>query len=166
MFSYRPNRFVVVAAAGLAALTYAGVQAGSTDPNGDGCVDLQDYALFQGALTGPACVPAGTAVTPRIVKSYLAEDVSTSMLLVPVVAGDTGFVVTDVMLDGLLCRRLDISERNPASGSTELKAVLTSENGLVFHWNSGIAFAAGTEIWITPAPGQACDLVTISGHTQ
>ncbi len=166
MLSNRLSGSVVVLGLGLAALAYAVAQAGSADANCDGCVDLQDYAQLQGELTGPGCVPLGTGSAAHEVKSYVAEAVDGSLLLVPFAPGETGFVMTDLTLEGSLCRRLMVNERNPINGTVELKAMLTTTDGFTFQWNSGIAFAAGMEVWIEPAPDQSCDFVMMSGHTQ
>lgn len=165
MFSNRFGGSVLVLGLALGAIVYAVARAGSSDVNCDGCVDLEDYATLQGEITGPGCVPlGGTAFEP--VRSYLTRNVDGSQLLIPVVPGDNGFVVTDVMLDGAFCRRVAVTERNPATGVGELKMILISAHGFISHWNSGIAFTSGMEVWIEPDTDQTCEVVFMSGHTQ
>jgi len=58
------------------------------DANGDGCIDLADYAAMQSTMTGPSC-------TPHQVRSFHAEG-NESFELVDMVPGAQGFIVTDM----------------------------------------------------------------------
>lgn len=158
MLSNRIGGFFVVAGLGLATLVYAAAQAGTSDANCDGCVDLQDYAQLQGSFTGPGC-------TPQEIKSYIAENVAGNRLLVSSVPGGTGLVVTDVFFAGTSCKNLLVTERDPSSGNVELKIRLTDSDGHAFHWNSGVSFTAGMEIWVQPGTGLTCDSLMMSGYT-
>ncbi len=128
------------------------------DANDDGCVDLADYAIMQQEFTGPDCV------RKEILSFYGAGD-SGTIVIIPQVPGENGFVVTDI-----LCRADSISAAivqlvEEFGDETEIKLRFVGpdyQNPTELHFNSGIPFRSGSRVMIS---GPSLRDVTISGYT-
>lgn len=141
---------LVIGASGVASLAQLG-----PDANGDGCVDLRDYAEVQRGLTGPDCVPR-KAVSFWVELTPGPFGMGSAIISLP-----TGVVITDVRTSrtlGDFSGRIQFTQMG--SGETKYK---TTE-GTSF--TTGIAFDfPGFELeWIDEGLKDPVEIF-LSGYT-
>lgn len=147
----------VAVVAGPVVLLRAGV-----DGDGDGCVDLRDYALMQTGFTGPGCAP-------REIVSFFAEGAE-EFILVPVVPGVNGIVVTDLICQRTVAVNVTLVQESGREEATKLKATFGASSTTnagdqrSYHLNTGIPFAAGSTIKAL-ASGTGVTPLTVVGYT-
>jgi len=135
------------------------------DANGDGCIDLADYAAMQSTMTGPSC-------TPHQVRSFHAEG-NESFELVDMVPGAQGFIVTDIIATERLAPPFTVRLVQDDGKQLETKLAVTLGAGGTdadlgharsYHLESGIVFDAGTTIQVESSTVNLIGL-TVSGYT-
>lgn len=149
-------------AAGLMTIPVLILHAG-TDSNGDGCVDLKDFAILQANMNGPDCSEAAgnSQCADHSIASFFVEGVG-ELEIVSLVPGVTGFVVTDVLIRTVVAESVEL--KSSFGGPTETLAKFWGEGpGRSFHLQSGVVLPAGAQVFVDT--GSALMSVTISGYT-
>lgn len=135
------------------------------DTNGDGCVDLADYAAMQSTMTGPACIP-GEA------RSFYAEG-KESFELVDFAPGDQGFIVTDILAAERLAPPFTVRLIQDDGQNLETKMAVTmgsagttvhQGDSRSYHLETGVPFAAGSSIQVVTETENLVGL-TVTGYT-
>ena len=149
----RLTLFVLLGAAVMAVpLMFANA---NIDGNCDGCVDLADYAIMQREFTGPGC-------PPREVRSFYGIGAG-SIVVIPDVPGENGFVVTDIICRHDWTSPILVSLVEEFAGESEVKSRFwMPEIERVLHFNSGIPLRSGSRLIVD---GTLLKDVTISGYT-
>ena len=149
----RLTLFVLLGAAVMAVpLMFANA---NIDGNCDGCVDLADYAIMQREFTGPGC-------PPREVRSFYGIGTG-SIVVIPEVPGENGFVVTDIICRHDWTTPILVSLVEEFAGESEVKSRFRMpELEYALHFNSGIPLRSGSRLIVD---GTVLKDVTISGYT-
>lgn len=135
-----------------------------SDGNGDGCVDLRDYAIMQSAFTGPAC-------SPSQLRAFFGEGTE-EFVVIPSVPGASGIVLTDIMTQRAfpvtvvtLIEEIDGQRTVKASLSFGASSDSTQRGDQrSYHLTTGIPFTAGATV-LAQVSNSGLTQVTLCGYT-